>query len=64
MTLAFEEGSANRLLAEAALLFRTEDLSDKVLAHEPSEESKFETVLSTGRYARSIYYKQELRERE
>ena len=57
MTLAFAEGSAPRLLAEAAIKYRTEDVGDKVLAYEPSEEDKFETVPSTGRYARRIYYK-------
>ena len=61
--LTYEEGSIFKQLAEAAIKYRTQEISDEVMAFEPNEEDKFETI-SNGSYVRRVYYKQHLRERE
>ena len=62
-SLTYTEGSIFKQLAEAAIKYRTQEISDEVMAFEPEEDDKFETI-SDGSYVRRVYYKQELRERE
>ena len=62
-SLSYVEGSSFRQLAEAAIKLRTEDLNEKVLTFEPTQNDIIFKV-PNGREARKIYYKQELTERE